>query len=133
VAAEVVDHRRDVGDEVRETVLLDARGLVAEVVATEVQGCDLVAARQRRDLMAPAVPEVRKSVQQYDEWTAAARHVMDPDPAAVGIVIAHQIEDVRSDGRRYAREQDYEHPHDPHVGAVARVDAPSRAVVYRPG
>ena len=64
---EVLDHRRDVADELLDGVVLDALRLVALVVAAQVDGHDLEVLRQDRHLVAPGVPVVGEAVQHHHQ------------------------------------------------------------------
>jgi hypothetical protein len=59
------------------TIVRDARRLCRVVVSTEVRRDDFEARGQSRDLMSPAVPELRKAVQQQHQRPVARRHAVE--------------------------------------------------------
>ena len=115
LALEMADDRRDVADEQAHVVVLDARRLVAQVVAALIDGHDLEAIRQRRHLMPPRVPEVGEAVNHDDERGGAGlfraeRGVVNLHAALRdGVAVRDAIEDVglsRGERRRGDRERD---------------------------
>ena len=87
-------HRGDIRHQQRHGVLLHALGLVALVVAAHVQRGDAKAIRQRRHLVPPRVPEVRKAVQEHRQrrvlWPGHG--IVDANAVAVGVAVINAVE-----------------------------------------
>ena len=92
------DHAGDVFGEIRQAIGRGIARFRRVVVAAQIDGDHVKARRgQRRDLMPPRVPELRKAVQQDDERTAAGFDVVDGDAADV----AGAIGDVEVRNQRH--------------------------------
>ncbi len=90
--------RLDDGDHVAHqqshVVILDALGLVAQVVAALIDGDALEFIGQRLHLVAPRVPEIGKAVDHDDQRAAAEARVMNLDAVGIGITVFHAGFDV---------------------------------------
>ena len=87
VAAEVFDDGGDVGYQQAHVVVFGAFGLVAQVVAAEVDGGDLVLRGEGFHLVAPGVPEIGEAVDHDDERALAGGDVVDLDAVRVGVAV----------------------------------------------
>ena len=82
-------------------VVLDAFWLIAQVVAALIDSDDLIATRERRHLMTPAVPEIWEAMDHHDQRSLAERRIVNLD-ATLGRCVAmrHPVEDVSLTGER---------------------------------
>ena len=91
----MLDDGVDVADELVERVVLHPLGLIAQVEAALIDGYDVEMPGERRHLVAPVVPEPGDAVDKDDKRSAAARDVVDLDPAGIGKAVLAQ---AHSDG-----------------------------------
>src|SRR4029453_12783575 len=64
-------------------VRVDAGGLVALAVPAKIRRDDAEVRRERRELMAPAIPGLGEAVQEDDERSAAVDGTVEPDAVRV--------------------------------------------------
>src|SRR5215469_14268540 len=70
----------------RTDVIAVAR-LLGEVVTAKVRRDYPTALRQRQQLPAPRVPELREAVQQHDQWTGARSHIVQARAVRLDVVL----------------------------------------------
>ena len=80
-------------------VLARALGLVGEVIAPQVRRHDPVPRfGQRRQLVAPGIPVLRKSVQQHDQRALAILHVMQSHAIDGGVTVQGGLHGIHGQG-----------------------------------
>src|SRR5262249_55887992 len=89
--SEVLDDGIDIADELIECVVLHPVGLIAQVEAALIDRHDLEMLRERRQLVAPVVPESGDAVDEDDEWTDALGDVVNLDAAGIGEAVLARV------------------------------------------
>ncbi len=105
----VLDDCRDIGKVIRHGVRRNPIRLVATVVAAQVDGYDVVLARERRHLVSPCVPEVRKSMDHHHQWALAEAGVVDTHAVVVGIAVLYAVEHILRRGGADNSQNDDQH------------------------
>ena len=105
---EMPDDRPHISDEMFHLVALHAGGFVAAVVASHVDGDNLVAIAERLHLVAPGIPIIRKAVDHDHEGSLSEGGVVDLDSGGVGVAVLHPAQEVFGTGGG-ACEQGQEH------------------------
>ena len=88
---EVFDDGLDIADELVECVVLHPLGLIAQVEAALIDGHDLEMLGERRNLVAPGVPEIGNAVDEDDERTAPLGDVVNLDAAGIREAVLAQV------------------------------------------
>jgi hypothetical protein len=91
---EVLDDGIDIADELVKCVVLHPLGLIAKVEAALIDGHDLEMLSERRNLVAPVVPESGDAVDEDDEGTGTLGDVVNPDAAGIGEAVLAQVRKV---------------------------------------
>ena len=88
--AALVDQLGDVARELRQRVRRPPARLGGQVVAAQVGRDDAEPGLgQRRDLVPPAVPELREAVQEHDQRAFALLDVVQADGSELGVALTH--------------------------------------------
>ena len=98
--AEGLDQPAHVGDQLGQRVGRDPLGLVALVVAAQVRRDDAKTWRERRDLVTPRIPALRKAVQEDDERPVAVDGTVQPDAVRLDEPVLHRHPARIARGRR---------------------------------
>jgi len=93
------DDRGDISSQQCHIIICFPPRLVAQVVASGIQSGHSILICQSGHLMAPGIPEVRKSVDEYHQRATTHLGVVNRDSVAVGILMFNLIHHILSANR----------------------------------
>ena len=88
---EMFDDGIDIANEPAEFEILHPVGLIAQIVTALIDGHGLEMLGERRNLMAPVVPESGNAVDEDDERAGALGDVMNLDTVGIGEAVLTQV------------------------------------------